>query len=183
MEDLVLKSLCWRPCVKRCRSAWRTFRELLPLLTCKAISLNTRGQMYNTCVTGTMLYSSECWALKQEDKKRLKRSERATPLWMCNIKKEETVSINSLLSRLNRKTLDSVFSETDLVGSEMWSEVNCILKWKEIEVAVQRVLVRKHQRRFKTVEPRQTRTCQNRVVNGGNVWKLLVTHTRRVTWR
>ena len=154
MEDLVLKSLCWRPCVKRCRSAWRTFRGLLSLLPCKAISLNTGGQMYNTCVRGAMLYSSECWALKQEDKKRLKRSERATLLWMCNIKKEEPVSINSLLSRLNQKTLDSVFSETDLVGSEMWSEVKCILKWKEIEVVVvQRVLVRHHQRWFKTVEP------------------------------
>ena len=84
--------------------------------------------MYNTCVRGAMLYSSECWALKQEDKKRLKRSERATPLWMCNIKKEETVSINSLLSRLNRKTLDSVFSETprwfgDVKRSELYIEM------------------------------------------------------------
>ena len=48
---------------KRYRSAWGKFKELLPLLICKAISLNTRGQMYNSCVRGTMLYSSECWAL------------------------------------------------------------------------------------------------------------------------
>ena len=48
---------------KRCRSAWGKFRELLPLLTFKAISLNTHGQMYNSCVRWTMLYSSECWAL------------------------------------------------------------------------------------------------------------------------
>ena len=33
----------------------------------KAISLNIRGQMYNSCVRGTMLYSSKCWALRQEE--------------------------------------------------------------------------------------------------------------------
>ena len=63
--------------IKRCRSAWRKFRDLLPLLTCKAISLNTRGQMYNSCVRGTMLYSSKYWALRKEDKKSLESSERA----------------------------------------------------------------------------------------------------------
>ena len=51
------------------------FRELLPVLTCKAISLNSRCQIYSSCVRGTILYSSECWALMQEDKKRLERSD------------------------------------------------------------------------------------------------------------
>ena len=34
--------------------------------------------MYNSCVRGTMLYSSECWALRQEDKKRFERQKRTT---------------------------------------------------------------------------------------------------------
>ena len=37
---------CELATIKRFRSAWGKFRELLPVLTCKAISLNTRGQMY-----------------------------------------------------------------------------------------------------------------------------------------
>ena len=61
--------------IKRSRSVWGKFRELLPLLTCEAISLKKCGQMYNSCVRGTMLYSSECWPLRQ-DKKRLECSER-----------------------------------------------------------------------------------------------------------
>ena len=48
---------CERTTIKRCRSAWRKFRELLPMLTCKAIFLNPRGQMYNSFVRGTMLHS------------------------------------------------------------------------------------------------------------------------------
>ena len=46
--------------IERCPFALGKFRELLPLFTCKVISLNTYGQRYNSCVRGTMLYSSEC---------------------------------------------------------------------------------------------------------------------------
>ena len=45
---------------------------------------------------------------KKEDKKNLERSERAMLFWLCNIKKEQRVSTNSLLSRLKLKSLDSV---------------------------------------------------------------------------
>ena len=78
---------CDLPTIKRCCSELGRFRELLSLLTCKAISLKTCGQMYNSCVRGTILCSSECWALRQEDMKCLEHSERAMLLWMCNIKK------------------------------------------------------------------------------------------------
>ena len=64
--------------------------------------------MYNSCVRGTMLYTSECWALRQEDKKRLKCRERAGLLWICNIQIKQRVRTNYLLSRLKLKSLDSV---------------------------------------------------------------------------
>ena len=49
--------------------------------------------MYKNCARGTMhQHSSECWALRQKDRKRLERSERAKLLWLCNIKKEQIVS-------------------------------------------------------------------------------------------
>ena len=97
---------CELSTIKTCCSAWGEFRELLPLLTCKAISLNTRGQMYNSSVRGTMLYSLECWALRQVDKKGLERRERPMLLSMCNVKKEQRISTSSLLSRLKLKSLD-----------------------------------------------------------------------------
>ena len=68
---------CELATIKRYYSAWGKSRELLPLLTRKGISLKTPGQIYNSYFRGTMLYSSECWALVQEDKKLLERSERA----------------------------------------------------------------------------------------------------------
>ena len=98
---------CELATIKRCCASWGKFRYLLPLPTCKAISLNTCGLMYNSCVKGMMLYSSECWALRQEDKKCLERSERAMLLWLCNIMKEH-VSTNPHWSQLKLKSLDSV---------------------------------------------------------------------------
>ena len=57
----------------------------------------------------------QCWALRKEDKKRLERSERAMLLlWLCNIKKEQRVSTNSLLSRLKLKSLDPVLRSNGL---------------------------------------------------------------------
>ena len=62
------------------------------------MSLNTRGQMYNSCVRGAILYSLECLALRKEDKKHLEHSERAMLLWMGNIKKKQHMSTDFLLS-------------------------------------------------------------------------------------
>ena len=52
--------------IKICCFTREKFRELLPLLTRNAIYLSTPGQIYNSCFRGTMLYSSECWARRQE---------------------------------------------------------------------------------------------------------------------
>ena len=91
----------------------------------KTICLNTRGQIYNSCVRGTMLYSSECWTLRQENEKRLECSERAMLLWLCSIKKEQLVRTNSLLSWLKLKSLDSVLRCNRLhwFGHVEWSEL------------------------------------------------------------
>ena len=51
-----------------------------------------------------MHHSSECWGLREEVKERLDHSGRAMLLWMCNMKKEQHVSTNSL-SRWKLKSL------------------------------------------------------------------------------
>ena len=58
-----------------------------------------------------MLYSSECWALRQEHMECLEHSERAMLLWMCNIKKEQRVTTNSLLSQSKLKSKQTALVE------------------------------------------------------------------------
>ena len=93
--------------IKRCRSACKKFREFLSLLTCKAISLSTRVQMYNSCQRDDALFI-RIWTLRQEDKKRLERSKKAMLLWSCNIKKEQRVNIKSFFSRFKLKNLKAL---------------------------------------------------------------------------
>ena len=119
---------CELATIKRCCSARERFRELLPLLTCKATSWNTHCQTYHSCVRGTMPYSSQCWALRQGDKKHLDRSQTIMVLWMGIIKKEQRISANSLLSWLKLKSLDSVLRCNRLrwFGHVKWGG-HCIL--------------------------------------------------------
>ena len=69
--------------VTRVRSGWEKFRELLPLLTTKAISL--KGELYAACVRSVMLYGSETWPIKVEESQRFHRNEMSMIRWMCGV--------------------------------------------------------------------------------------------------
>ena len=94
--------------IARSRAAWGKFRELLPLLTSRAISLVKRGKMYNSYVRGALLHASECWALRKVDLQRLQRNERAMLRWLCGVKPEDRISTTSLYTRLQIPPLESV---------------------------------------------------------------------------
>ena len=66
--------------VMRVRSAWGKFRELLPILTLRALSYTTRGQIYSTYIRPVLLYVSECWAPSVNDLLKLERNDRAMVL-------------------------------------------------------------------------------------------------------
>ena len=69
----------------RVKSGWKKFRELLPLLTTKAISLKVKGELYAACVRSVMLYGSETWLIKVEESQRLHRNEMSMIRWMCGV--------------------------------------------------------------------------------------------------
>ena len=43
----------------RIRIGWNKFRQLVPLLTNKDVSLIMRGRLYSSCVRSSMLHGSE----------------------------------------------------------------------------------------------------------------------------
>ena len=55
---------------------WKKFRQLVPLLTSKDISLIVRGRLYSSCVRSSTLHGSETWPLRKENEMRMVR-------WMC----------------------------------------------------------------------------------------------------
>ena len=66
-------------------SGWKKFRELLSLLTTKAISLKVKGELYAAYVRSVMLYGSETWPIKVEESQRLHRNEMSMIRWMCGV--------------------------------------------------------------------------------------------------
>ena len=53
----------------RIRIGWNKFRQLVPLLTIKDISLTVRGRLYSSCVQSSMLHGSETWPVRKENTK------------------------------------------------------------------------------------------------------------------
>ena len=63
----------------RIRSAWKKFKEVWNVICRRSISLKVRDTLYKSYVRNALSYGAECWALKMEDKRRLKTTE--TRMW------------------------------------------------------------------------------------------------------
>ena len=91
--------------VTRIRSGWKKFRELLPLLTSRVISLRTKGRVFDACVRSIVLYSSETWAVKTDDLNRLERNDMRMVRWMCNVSLKDRKSSQELRDRCGLESI------------------------------------------------------------------------------
>ena len=73
----------------RIRIGWNTFRQLVPLLASKDVSLIMRGRLYSSCVRSSMLHGSETWPARKENEVALQRAEMRMVRWMCGIKQKK----------------------------------------------------------------------------------------------
>ena len=51
----------------RIQIGWNKFRQLVPLLTNRNISLIRTGRLYSSCVRSSMLHGSETWPVRKEN--------------------------------------------------------------------------------------------------------------------
>jgi len=77
----------------RIRIGWR---QLVPLLTNKDISLIVRGRLYSSCVQSCMLHGSETWPIRKENEVAFHRAEMRMVRWMCGIKQQDRVPSKGL---------------------------------------------------------------------------------------
>ena len=63
--------------VTRVKCNWKKYRDLLPLLGSKAVSLKTKGDLYRSSMQHVLLYGSETWLSKTEVTQRLAINEMA----------------------------------------------------------------------------------------------------------
>ena len=135
----VLGGGCDLSVITRIRSAWGKFRELLPILTSRALSYITRGQIYSTYIRTVLLYASECWAPNVNDLLKLQRNDRAMIRWTCNVRLKDHISSDSLLRKLGINNIQTLLRYNRLrwFGHVVRND-GCINSITEFEVVGQR---------------------------------------------
>ena len=99
---------CDLAAITRCKCAWGKFRQLLPLLANRHIPHVVRGRVYSACVRSVMLYGSETWATTVDTISRLRRNDRAMLRWMCNVKVNDKINSDSILSKLGLQDIETI---------------------------------------------------------------------------
>ena len=77
---------CEAAVTARVRIGWVRFRECGELLLGNRFPLKIKGKVYRCCVRSAILYGSETWCIKENEKAILKRKERAMVRAMCGQK-------------------------------------------------------------------------------------------------
>ena len=95
------------------KTAWKKFKDLLPVLSSRHLSFKTRGHVYSSCVRSTMLHASETWPLTKPNLQCLQRNDRAMIRQICNVRQQDIVTTrsNDLLVRLGIEDLDLILKE------------------------------------------------------------------------
>ena len=97
--------------VTRVRIGWEKFRELLPLLTTKAISLKVKGELYAACIHSVMLYGNETWPIKVEESQMLHRNEMSMIRWMWGVTMRVRYSCEELRAWVGIKPIVDVMRQ------------------------------------------------------------------------
>jgi len=121
----------------RIQIEWNKFRQLVPLLTNKDISLKVTGRLYSGCVRSSMLHGSKSWPVRKENAVALQRAEMRTVRWMCGVKLQDRVPSKGLTERLGLYDIILVLQQNRLrwYGHVVWKEDNdWVKKCTEYEV-------------------------------------------------
>ena len=89
--DAIVEAIIW--------IGWNKFRQLVPLLTNKDVSLIMRGRLYSSCVWSSMLHGSETWPVRKENEMALQRAEMRMVRRMCGVNVKDRLASKSRKNR------------------------------------------------------------------------------------
>ena len=98
------------------KTAWKKFKNLLPVLSSRHLSFKTHGHVYSSCEWSAMLHASETSPLTKPNLQRLQQNDRAMIKQICNVRPQDIVTTrsNELLVRLGIEDLDLILKERRL---------------------------------------------------------------------
>ena len=100
---------CEAAVTTRVRIGWKRFRECGELLLGNRFPLKMKGKVYRCCVRSAVLYGSETWCLRENEKAILRRAERAMLRAMCGRKFADKLTTAERMDMLGLKeTMDGL---------------------------------------------------------------------------
>ena len=99
----------------RLRIGWVRFRECGEWLLGNRFPLKMKGKVYHCCVRSAILYGSETWCLKENEKAILRRTERAMVRAMCGQKVVDRETTKKQMDMLGLKeTIDRLATANEI---------------------------------------------------------------------
>ena len=97
----------------RVKTAWKKFKDLLPVFSSRHLSFKTSGRVYSSCVQSAMLHASETWPLTKPNLQHLQQNDRAIIRQICNVRPQDIVTTrsNELLARLGIEDMDLILKD------------------------------------------------------------------------
>jgi len=96
------------------RIGWNKFRQPVPLLTNKDVSLIMRGRLHSSCVRSSMLHGSETWPVRKENVVAFQQAEMRMVRWMCGVKLKDRLPSKQLRERLGIDDIALVLQQNRL---------------------------------------------------------------------
>ena len=118
--QLTLKGRTSREVSARISSGWAKFHQLWPLLNPNRGCLQKRFQLFESCVTRSVLWCCESWVPTQDEKRRLSSAQNDMLRRIMGIRREPWVIRATRLAR----------SAAEQAGVKMWHEEHLATKWK-----------------------------------------------------
>ena len=75
--------------------AWNGFRQLLPIITNRGISLENRGNIFSSCIRKILLYGCETWPASSETS-----ADNGMVCWICGVRFEQQIRTQELHEKL-----------------------------------------------------------------------------------
>ena len=75
----------------RIQCGWNSWRRLSGVLCDKKINVRLKGKIYKTAVRPAMLYSSETWAVKKTQERKMEVAEMRMLRWMCGVTRKDRI--------------------------------------------------------------------------------------------
>ena len=101
------------------KTAWKKFKDLLPVLSSRHLSFKTRGRVYSSCVQSAMLHASETWPLTKPNLQLLLLWSDRSAMWGRKILSPPGPI--SYLCGLALKIWNSFCRREDSDGMDMWN--------------------------------------------------------------